>query len=349
MENNNNIFDDFIDKKENNANANANNNVNRNANNTVQFVDEQTGVVEEAKVNNQMFKDTKKVAKEQGAVVKKDISTQMAERALIKIDDLVKATGETFSGRERVIASDLMVASVQAIRQSKYQLAQIDFLGNNIEGQLKRWAKLGVGKDDYLYPELRQNGKTGMVDIRIKPQYQTLEKLIVKYCSKKIIKFKTEVICKNDVFETEFDWTTGQEKVVKFEKGEDRNPNDLTDIVGAFKVAFIQEPNGNISQLITQIDQNRIMRAYNSATTKNVWNADTQKMVLKTVTWEMWNGETIRPFMVFPDEVIKENNIGIVNENSDVDFSNKDLKHKDIIDAETSVKESVGTGDVVDF
>ncbi len=339
---NNNIFNDFIDNKENTNNTNKNNN-------TVQFVDEQTGVVEEAKVNQQMFKETKKVAKEQGAIVKKDVATQMAERALVKIDDLVKSTGETFSGRERVIASDLMVASVQAIRQSKYQLNQIDFLGNNIESQLKRWSKLGVGKDDYLYPELRQNGKTGMVDIRIKPQYQTLEKLIVKYCSKKIIKFKTEVICKNDVFETDFDWATGQEKVIKFEKGAERNPNDLTDIVGAFKVAFVQEPNGNITQLITQIDQNRIMRAYNSATTKNVWNNDTQKMVLKTVTWEMWNGETIRPFMVFPDEVINNNNLGIVNESADVEFVNKDLKHKNIIDAEATVKETVGTGDVVDF
>ena len=48
------------------------------------------------------------------------------------------------------------------------------------------------------------------------------------------------------------------------------------------------------------------MRAYESATTKNVWNKDTQKMVLKTVTWEMFNGENIRPFMNYPAELIED-------------------------------------------
>lgn len=327
--NNNDIFDNFIEKKEEVK------------------VDQKTGVVEE--VTQPKPQAQHSTNNQQAPALKKDISLAMAEKMLVKIEDLTKQTGESFNEKEKIIAMDIMVASVQSIRQSKYQINQIDFIGNNIENQVKRWSKLGVGKEDYLYTELRQNGKTGMVDIRIKPQYQTLEKLIIKYCTKKIFKFKTEVICEDDEFETDFDFATGQDKVVKHVKSPKRNPNDLANIVGAYKVAFVKENDGSITQLLTQIDKNRIMRAYNSAQTKNVWNSDTQKMVLKTVTWEMWNSADIRPFMQFPDDIIKNDNIGIVNESADVEFVNKDLKHKDIIDAKSEVVEKVGTGEEIDF
>lgn len=327
MENQNNIFDKFIDKVNQNENQKVNNE-------TGEIINEQPKKEEPKKVNQ---------------VKKQDIAMVYADRTLAKITELTAKTGETFNASEKILATDIMVSSIQAIRQTAYSLEQIDFLGNNIESQIKRWAKLGVGKDDNLYTELRKNGKTGMVDIKIKPQYQTLEKLIIKYCSKKIFRFKTEVICEGDDFETDFDFATGQDKVVKHEKNPKANPNDLSQIIGAYKIAYVKEDNGSITQLLVQIDKNRIMRAFNSAQTKNVWNADTKKMVLKTVTWEMWNSEVIRPFMVFPDEVIANDNLGIVNESADVEFVNKDLKHKDIIDAKTEVIEKVGTGEELDF
>lgn len=314
-----------------------------------EFVDEETGQVEQVKVNQQMYKETKKVAKEQGAVVKKSESMVMNQKMLARIDELVKSTGETFSGKDRVIATDIIISSFQQIKQSGYGINQIDFLGNNIESQIKRWAKLGVGTQDNLFTELRKNGKTGMVDIKIKPQYQTLEKLIIKYCSMDIFRFKTDVICDGDEFETDFDFATGQDVVIKHVKNPNADPNDLAQIIGAYKIAYVKEKNGKVTQLLVQIDKNRIMRAYNSATTKNVWNNDTRKMVLKTVTWEMWNSEVIRPFMVFPDDVVAHENLSIVNESADVEFVNKDLKHKDYIDAKSDVEKNIGTGDEVDF
>ena len=316
---------------------------------TVEFVDKETGVVEKAEVNQKMFKETQKMAKEQAPVVKKSASMIMNERMLARIDELTKSTGEVFTGKNRVIATDIIVSTYQQIRNSGYNIQDVDFLGNNYESQVKRWAKLGVGTQDNLYTELRKNKNTGQIDIKVKPQYQTLEKLIIKYCSKEIFRFKTDVICEGDVFETDFDFATGQDYVKKHEKNPNVDRNELTNITGAYKIAYVKEKNGSVTQLLVQIDKNRIMRAYNSAQTKNVWNNDTQKMVLKTVTWEMWNSEVIRPFMVFPEDIIANDNLSIVNENADVDFDNKDFKHKDIIEAQVNAKESIGTGEGLDF
>ena len=314
-----------------------------------QFVDQETGEVANVEVNQKMFKETQKVAKSQAPVVKKSASMVMNERMLARIDELTKSTGEVFSGKDRVIATDIIVSTYQQVRNSGYDIKDVDFLGNNYESQVKRWAKLGVGTQDNLYTELRKNKNTGMVDIKVKAQYQTLEKLIIKYCSKEIFRFKTDVICEGDNFVTDFDFAKGQDVVKKHEKNPNIDRNELTNIIGAYKIAYVKEKDGSVTQLLVQIDKNRIMRAYNSAQTKNVWNNDTLKMVLKTVTWEMWNSEVIRPFMVFPDDVVANENLSIVNESSDVEFENKDFKHKNIIDAEINAKESIGTGDEVDF
>ena len=315
----------------------------------VEFVDEKTGVVERVEVNQKAFKETQKMAKENAPVIRKSASMVMNEKMLVRIDELTKSTGEVFSGKNRVIATDIIVNTYQQIRNSGYDITNVDFLGNNYESQVKRWAKLGVGTQDNLYTELRRNSKTGLVDIKVKPQYQTLEKLIIKYCSKEIFRFKTDVICDGDEFETDFDFTKGQDYVKKHVKNPNVDRNELTSIIGAYKIAYVKEKDGSVTQLLVQIDKNRIMRAYNSAQTKNVWNNDTLKMVLKTVTWEMWNSEVIRPFMVFPEEIIANDNLSIVNENADVEFDNKDFKHKNVIDAEINAKKTIGTGDEVDF
>ena len=340
----NDIFDNFINTGNNKPQQNKQNEE------KVEFVDEETGQVETTSVNQNLYNSTKKVAQNNpNQLVKKNNQLSINEKMLARIDELTKSTGETFSGRDRVIATDIIISSFQTIKQAGYNLQQIDFLGNNIESQIKRWAKLGVGTQDNLYTELRRNGKTGQIDIKIKAQYQTLEKLIIKYCSMNIFKFKTDVICDGDDFETDFDFATGQDRVIKHIKNPNADPNDLQQIIGAYKIAYVKEKDGKVTQLLVQIDKNRIMRAYNSAQTKNVWNNDTRKMVLKTVTWEMWNSEVIRPFMVFPDDVIAHENLSIVNESADVEFVNKDLKHKEYIDAKLDVEKNIGTGDEVDF
>lgn len=278
--------------------------------------------------------------------VKKDANYLIVENVLGKINQLTTLTAERFSDRDKQIAQDIIVMTAKAVKSNGYDWKQIDLISNNYVGDIKRWAKLGVDSNDHLFTDIRKNGKTGMVDLKIKPQYQTIEKLMIKYCSKKIVAFKTDVICVDDEFETDYDFENGVEKVIKHVKAPNRNPNSLDDITGAYKIAYYEEPNGKRTQILCVIDKNRIMRAYNAAQTKNVWNADTQKMVKKTVTWEMWNSEVIRPFMNFPTDIIED--LSVINENADVDFSNQDHKYKDVNSATSNAKSRMNTGSVID-
>ena len=305
------------------------------------------------KANEQPTKETPKVENKSNDVAnssvpakKKDFTQALIESTLDKINDIVTYSNEVFSTRAKECASDIIVSLSHTLNERGFVWKQIDTQGSGLINQIKRWAKLGIDvTTDKLYPDIRNNSKTGLYDIKVKGQYQTVEKLIIKYCSKKIFRFKTEVICVGDELKKEFDYLLGEDKITGFIKNEKTNRNLLENIIGAFKIAYYTE-NGQVKQIVTEIDKNRIMRAYDTATTKNVWNRDTQKMVKKTVTWEMWNSEDIRPFMDFPEDIIQD--LTVVNESEDVDF-NKEHKYSNVVDAQEHVEETIGAGEEINF
>lgn len=305
------------------------------------------------KANEQLVKESTKVENKPNEVVnssvpakKKDFTQALIESTLDKINDIVTYSNEVFSTRAKECASDIIVSLSHTLNERGFVWKQIDTQGSGLINQIKRWAKLGIDvTTDKLYPDIRNNSKTGLYDIKVKGQYQTVEKLIIKYCSKKIFRFKTEVICVGDELKKEFDYLLGEDKITGFIKNEKTNRNLLENIIGAFKIAYYTE-NGQVKQIVTEIDKNRIMRAYDTATTKNVWNRDTQKMVKKTVTWEMWNSEDIRPFMDFPEDIIQD--LTVVNESEDVDF-NKEHKYSNVVDAQEHVEETIGVGEEINF
>ncbi len=305
------------------------------------------------KANEQLVKESAKVENKPNVVAnssvpakKKDFTQSLIESTLDKINDIVTYSNEVFSTRAKECASDIIVSLSHTLNERGFAWKQIDTQGSGLINQIKRWAKLGIDvTTDKLYPDIRNNSKTGLYDIKVKGQYQTVEKLIIKYCSKKIFRFKTEVICVGDELKKEFDYLLGEDKITGFIKNEKTNRNLLDNIIGAFKIAYYTE-NGQVKQIVTEIDKNRIMRAYDTATTKNVWNRDTQKMVKKTVTWEMWNGEDIRPFMDFPEDIIQD--LTVVNESEDVDF-NKEHKYSNVVDAQEHVEETIGVGEEINF
>ena len=307
----------------------------------------------EKKANEQLVKENAKVENKPNEVAnssapakKKDFTQALIESTLDKINDIVTYSNEVFSTRAKECASDIIVSLSHTLNERGFVWKQIDTQGSGLINQIKRWAKLGIDvTTDKLYPDIRNNSKTGLYDIKVKGQYQTVEKLIIKYCSKKIFRFKTEVICVGDELKKEFDYLLGEDKITGFIKNEKTNRNLLENIIGAFKIAYYTE-NGQVKQIVTEIDKNRIMRAYDTATTKNVWNRDTQKMVKKTVTWEMWNSEDIRPFMDFPEDIIQD--LTVVNESEDVDF-NKEHKYSNVVDAQEHVEETIGAGEEINF
>lgn len=301
----------------------------------------------ETKVENTPKQEEKvEKPKTQNALVKKDFNQQLIENTLNKINDIVSYSNETFTPDAKIVACDIITSIDHALNVNGQKWNEIDVKGSGLIMQIKKWAKLGVDcSTDHLYADIRKNGKTGLYDIKIKGQYQTVEKLMVQYCSKQIFKFKTEVICIGDELKTHFDYETGDEKVVDFIKNEHIDRNKIENITGAFKIAYYVE-NGIVKQIVTIIEKDRIERARESAMTKNVWNRDTQKMVKKTVTWEMFNGENIRPFMNYPAELIED--LKIVNENEDIDF-NKEHKYRDVVNAEEHATETLGVGEEVGF
>lgn len=285
--------------------------------------------------------------KPQNAVVKKDFNQALIENTLNKINDIVTYSNETFTPEAKIVACDIITSIDHTLNERGYAWNQIDAKGSGLIMQIKKWAKLGIDSStDKLYADIRRNGNTGMYDIKVKGQYQTIEKLMVKYCRKPIIKFKTRVLCIGDKLETHENWATGEDKIIDFTQNNQIDRNDLKNITGAFKVAYIEQNDGSIIQVVTIIGKDRIMDAYNAATTKNVWNNYTQKMVLKTVTWEMFNGEDIRPFMNYPKELIED--LKIVNENEDIEF-NKEHKYRDVVEADEHANETLGVGENVGF
>ena len=276
-----------------------------------------------------------------------DKNTQLIEKTLNAIEQLTELSNEQFSDEAKTLACEIITSLDHTIRERGLKWNEIDAQGSGLIMQIKKWAKLGVSyTDDKLYPDIRKNNSTKKNDVKIKGQYQTVEKLMIKFCRKNIIKFKTEVMCIGDELKTDFNYVNGEEKIISFNKNTQIDRNKLNNIIGAFKIAYYENEKGEIHQIVTIIEKDRIMRAYNSASTKNVWNTDTQKMVKKTVTWEMFNGEDIRPFMNYPVEIIED--LKIVNENEDVDF-NKEHKYKDVVEAQENNTDSIGTGEVVGF
>lgn len=303
--------------------------------------------VETPKVDAVKQPTTNQGANSNAPVVKKDFSQALIESTLNKITDIVTYSNEVFTPQAKINACDIITTIDHTLNERGYRWNQIDAKGSGLIMQIKKWAKLGVDcSTDKLYSDIRANNKTGMYDIKVKAQYQTVEKLMILYCRKRIVKFRTEVICIGDELKTHFNYETGEEKIIDFIKNPKANRNSLDEITGAFKIAYIEENDGRISQIVTIIEKDRIARAMEAAKTANVWNRDTQKMVKKTVTWEMFNGEDIRPFMEYPVEIADD--IKIVNENEDVDF-NKEHKYATIESADSHAYQSLGSGDEVNF
>ena len=303
--------------------------------------------IEEKKIENTpKNEEPKKPVETKNQVVKKDFNQTLIENTLNKIADIVTYSNENFTPQAKIAATDIITSIDHSINERGYNWKQIDAKGSGLIMQIKKWAKLGVDcSNDKLYADIRKNGNTGLYDIKVKGQYQTVERLMIQYCRKKIFKFKTEIICIGDQFKTHFDYETGKEKVIDFVKNAEIDRNDLNNIIGAFKIAYYEE-NGNINQVVTYIEKDRIMDAYNLAPTKNIWKKYPQKMVKKTVTWEMYNGEDIRPFMDYPAD-IKED-LTVINETEDFDF-NKEHKFHDVIEADNNANKTLGTGEEIGF
>lgn len=305
----------------------------------------------------------KKVEKNQEIVQEKknEISTQtqkttqvatqkpntLVGRFLEQVVNYAETSGENLDQKTKSLAVDIITATNKHLVASQVNWSEVDVQGCGLVSQIKRFAKLGLSMEDKLYPDVRNNSKTGKKDIHIKPQYQALEKLMVRFFSKPILRFKEDIVCIGDEVLEEEDFYTGLNRIVGHKRNFSIDRNKLDNIIGAYKIAYVQEGK-NIVQYVIRIDKNRITRAYNASPSreKTVWNLDSKKMVLKTVTWEMWNDKNIRAFMVFPEDIAQD--LSILEESQEMDW-NAETKFQRVEQAQEQVQVDVATGEVVEM
>lgn len=272
---------------------------------------------------------------------------EIVEGFLGKVKEFALAENTPLSEKDINFAVNIISSIDKKLIENGTGWKGIDVVGCRLPQQIKRYARLGLSIDDNeIYIDIRNNGKTGLKDINIKKQYFGLEKEIVKFCSKEVVRFYSDVICTNDEFVMETDFATGLQKVVKHNKDLNVDRNKLENIVGAYKIAYVRE-DGVLNQYIAYVDKNRIMRAYNASPSreKTVWKNDTRLMVLKTATWVLYNN-VMKPYMQIPADLLhdwKETQDEMeFDDNKSVAKSkpNKvDINLDDIVDVDVKVKE----------
>ena len=236
-----------------------------------------------------------------------DIGKQMISRLVDQVVAFANIESTPLTDKEKSYATGIVFAVIKRAEEEKLDWKVVDV--KNVVEQIKSYARLGLSiSDNEIYIDIRSNSKTGKKEINIKKQYQGIEKELVKWCNKKIVRFYQDVICVGDKFVTKVDFETGLKKVVEHEKNTNIDRNQLENIIGAYKIAYVDErDDGTLTQYMVEIDKNRIMRAYNASPTKEkpIWKADTQRMVLKTASWCLYN-YVLKPFVNVPVELKRD-------------------------------------------
>lgn len=173
------------------------------------------------------------------------------------------------------------------------ELNMTDFLE-----QVKHFSKLQLSiNEQELFLDIRNDKNTGLKTVKISKQYQGEEKLMMRYCTKKIVRFKKDIVCKGDIFETTEDFDLGLTRIIKHIKAKDIDRNKFENIEQVYYIAYVEEY-GKLVPYTVIIDKNRLLRARNAATTQNIWANDTRKMCLKSCAHEMW--AFMKPYIELP-------------------------------------------------
>ena len=105
----------------------------------------------------------------------------LVERFLTQVVNYAETSGEILDQKTKTLAVDIITGANKVVVGNQYRWSEIDIQGCGLISQIKRYAKVGLTMEDKLYVDIRINSKTGLYYINIKPQYQSLEKLMVKY------------------------------------------------------------------------------------------------------------------------------------------------------------------------
>ena len=218
------------------------------------------------------------------------------------LDKLTKAQNFKLTPTERNFATSIIYGLVDKCTKDKIDTRQLNM--TNFLEQVKHFGKMQLSlQEKELYIDIRNNGATGMKDVTISRQYQAIQKLMTRYCTKKIVRYVDGIVCEGDPFTTATDFGTGLIKITRHDKNESVDRSDLRNIKKAYAIAYVNEL-GTIVPYVKIIEKKRIMTAYNCSPSKEktVWNNHTERMVIKTAYWCLYN-DIMKPFVEIPSDL----------------------------------------------
>lgn len=229
------------------------------------------------------------------------------QQAMVKVwgDSLTKLTQEqnfNLTPTERNFATSIIYGLVDKCTKDKIDTRLLNM--TNFLEQVKHRGKMQLSlQEKEIYLDVRNNSATGMKDVTISLQYQGIQKLMTRYSTKKIVRYVDGIVCRGDRFSTTTDFNTGLVKISGHEKNETIDRSNLQNIEKAYAIAYVNEL-GSIVPYVRIIDKKRIMTAYNCSPSKdkNVWNAHTERMVIKTAYWCLYN-DVMKPFIEVPSDL----------------------------------------------
>lgn len=216
-----------------------------------------------------------------------------------QVEEVNADAGYPMTTVAKTTAVQIIGSAIEALEENKIDPKWVNWRKSNFKMNVFNFALLGLNKDDHdFYIILRKDGgmkqdKAGNMyqpyTMQLDMQYQGEEKIIMKYCRKHngatVSNILKNVVCEGENFVTAFDFATGK-VCIKAHDVKDVLARDKTEkgIRGAYAIVYFDDG----SNITVVIDKARIARAKQAAKTKNIWNSDYEKMVLKTAVHDLY-------------------------------------------------------------
>ena len=263
------------------------------------------------------------------------------DQMMLMVNDMAKKSACELSTIDKNYAMEMISTTYKRLKESGTNVNEVDFVGCNFPGQVKRFARLGLSlNESELYLDLRNNSRTGKKDVNLKMQYQGEEKLLIKYCDLHggITKIVKDVVMEGEELTYSRDMATGDIKVTDhkipniFKR--DISYENRAKMQGAYAIAYHKDG----AQTFVYIDMNRVNRAMEASASKEktIYKKDFMKMVLKTASHELY--KTLKGYNVIPDDLQRdylEAQLGVDEVENDI----KANANSEAIDVEVHEKE----------
>jgi len=212
---------------------------------------------------------------------------------------LTKSQNFELTPKECEYGTSIIYGLVDKCTKEKIPTNQLNM--TNFLEQVKHFSRMQLSlQEKEIFIDVRNNKNTGLKDVTITKQYQGIQKIMVKYSTKKIVRFMEGVVCKGEEFEYIDDFTTGLTTITKHKKNELADRNKFINIEKAYAIAFVEEY-GKVVPYTKIVDKSRLTTAYNASPSydKSVWNNHGQRMSIKTAYWCLYN-DVMKPYIELP-------------------------------------------------